>query len=151
MANKARGPPGPRALLASIPSPLNSQLGNTGSISHLTSRNNQLIQLANISSITQSAILSAILETLNQLFILHLPPGSRGVWSCDVKLRDFLFQINLRATRLRLQPTEVSFLVIFFFLFLHYIHFFLLFLPQSSIYSRSQEVKTGWSVWTSAL
>ena len=108
LANKARGPPGPRALLASIPSPLNSQLGNTGSISHLTSRNNQLIQLANISSITQSAILSAILETLNQLFILHLPPGSQGVWSCDVKLRDFLFQINLRATRCRQTETAAN-------------------------------------------
>ena len=31
---------GPRALLANIPTPLNFQLGNTGSIYHLTSRNN---------------------------------------------------------------------------------------------------------------
>ena len=42
LANKALGPwaSGPRALLANIPTPLNFQLGNTGSISHLTSRNN---------------------------------------------------------------------------------------------------------------
>ena len=42
LANKARGP---RALLAIIPTPLNFQLGNTGSISHLTNRNNQQISL----------------------------------------------------------------------------------------------------------
>ena len=35
LANKARGP---RALLPNIPTPLNFQLGNTGSIFHLTSR-----------------------------------------------------------------------------------------------------------------
>ena len=40
--NKARGP---RALLANIPTPFNFQLGNTGSISHLTSRNRQQISL----------------------------------------------------------------------------------------------------------
>ena len=32
LANKALGPGGPRALLASIPSPLNSQLGNTDTV-----------------------------------------------------------------------------------------------------------------------
>ena len=43
----ALGPPalGPWALLANIPTPLNFQLGNTGSISHLTSRNKQQISL----------------------------------------------------------------------------------------------------------
>ena len=41
-ANKAQGP---RALLANIPTPLNFQLGNTDTISHLTSRNNQQISL----------------------------------------------------------------------------------------------------------
>ena len=32
MANKALGPDGPRALLASIPTPLNFQLGNTDTV-----------------------------------------------------------------------------------------------------------------------
>ena len=38
---EAQGPEarGLRALLANIPTPLNFQLGNTGSISHLTSQN----------------------------------------------------------------------------------------------------------------
>ena len=49
LANKAQGPRarGPRAkgFLANNPTPLNFQLGNTGSISHLTSRKNQNISL----------------------------------------------------------------------------------------------------------
>ena len=46
---EARGPEarGPRALLANIPTPLNFQLGNTGSIYHLTSRNNKQLSLKN--------------------------------------------------------------------------------------------------------
>ena len=46
---KARGPDaqGLRALSANIPTPLNCQLGNTGSIYHLTSRNNQQLSQEN--------------------------------------------------------------------------------------------------------
>ena len=42
LANKPRGP---RASLANIPTPLNFQLGNTDSISHLNSQNNQQISI----------------------------------------------------------------------------------------------------------
>ena len=62
LANKARGPPGPRALLASIPTPLNLQLGNIGSIFQLIIRKDQkpLLQPTNTSSIPQSILQSQL-------------------------------------------------------------------------------------------
>ena len=62
LANKARGPLGPRALLASIPTPLNLQLGNIGSIFQLIIRKDQkpLLQPTNTSSIPQSILQSQL-------------------------------------------------------------------------------------------